>query len=152
MATRTWVQVLKHGLSKGFRNPKKEAELARLHFEWKARKERLECMVRIWKIHARREEEQRAWEEKNGWKSKVKAKQYDREERAREHLEELERERYWHSHRMQEFQDREDIHGMGFENRLDDPREDDFRDKWDIMEEEDADLSYQIACVRDYLY
>lgn len=152
MATRTWVQVLKHGLSEGFRNPKKEAELARLHFEWKARKERLECMVRIWKIHARREEEQRAWEEKNGWKSKVKAKQYDREERAREHLEELERKRYWHSHRMQEFQDREDIHGMGFENRLDDPREDDFRDKWDIMEEEDANLSYQIACVRDYLY
>ena len=146
MATRTWVQVLKHGLSKGFRNPKKEAELARLHFEWKAKKERLECMERIWKIHAKQEEEQRVWEEK------VNVQQYDREERARERLKELERKRYWHSHRMQEFQDKEDYWGMGFENRLEKPGEDDFNDKWDIMEEEDADLSYQIACVRDYLY
>ena len=151
MATRTWVQVLKHGLNKGFRNPKKEAELARLHFEWKARKERLECMVRIWKIHAKQEEAQRAWEEKIACRKK-KAQQYDQDERAREQLKELERERYWHSHRMQEFQNKEDINGMGFENRLDDAREDDFRHEWDIMEEEDADLSYQIACIRDYLY
>ena len=152
MTTRTWVQVLKHGLNKGFRNPKKEAELAQLHFERKARKERLECMERIWKIHAKQEQEQRAWEEKNGWKRKIKAEHYDREESARERLVELERERYWHSHRMQEFQDKEDYWGMGFENRLEKPGEDDFTDKWDIMEEEDADFSYQIACVRDYLY
>ena len=152
MTTRTWVQVLKHGLNKGFKNPKKEAERARLHFEWKARKERLECMARIWKIHEQQREEKRAWEEKNGWKRKVKAKQYDQEERARERLVELERKKYWHSHRMQEFQDKEDYWGMGFENRLEKPGEDDFNDKWDIIEEEDADLSYQIACVRDYLY
>ena len=53
---------------------------------------------------------------------------------------------------MQEFQDKEDYWGMGFENRLEKHGEADFRDKWDIMEEEHADLSYQIACVRDYLY
>ena len=151
MATTTWVQVLKHGLNKGFRNPIREANLARLHFEWKARKERLECMIRIWKIHAQQEEAQRAWKEKIGCR-KVKSHQYDPEERARERLEGLERERYWHSHKMEEFQNREDIHGMGFENRLEDPREDDFRHEWDIMEEEHADLSYQIACVHASLY
>ena len=140
------MQVLKHGLSKGFRNPKMEAERARLHFEWKARKERLECMARIWKIHEKTRGELENMQEK------VKAKQYDQEERARERLVELERKKYWHSHRMQEFQNKEDCWGMGFENRLEKPGEDDFRDKWDIMEEEDADLSYQIACARDYLY
>ena len=70
---KSWVQVLKNGLSNGFRNPKQEAELARLHFEWKARKERLEAFKRIWKIHAREEQEQRAREMK-------RAKRMDRDE------------------------------------------------------------------------
>ena len=41
MTTRTWVQVLKHGLSKGFRNPKMEAERANYTSNGKQRKERL---------------------------------------------------------------------------------------------------------------
>ena len=40
---KSWVQVLKHGLNKGFRNPKKEAEFA----ENKANEERLAELVKI---------------------------------------------------------------------------------------------------------
>ena len=67
---KSWVQVLKHGLNKGFRNPKQEAELA----EMKAKKERLEAFKRIWRIHARQEQEQRAWDMK-------RAKRMDRDEK-----------------------------------------------------------------------
>ena len=67
---KSWLQVLKHGLSKGFRNPKQEAELA----EMKARKERQEAFKRIWRIHARQEQEQRAWDMK-------RAKRMDRDEK-----------------------------------------------------------------------
>ena len=77
---------------------------------------------------------------------------YERDLRRKKRLEDLHRERYWLRERMQKKEDHEDYHGMGFENRLNEPGEDDFRREWDEMEKRVNDLDFEIDCMRDPLY
>ena len=153
---KSWVQVLKNGLSKGFRNPKQEAELARLHFEWKARKERLEAFKRIWRIHAREEQEQRAWEMK-------RAKRMDRDEKEdhwlkrmwwegeqvredmrRDRLDSLRTKKKELQQRMQNIADHSDYWHGSHDDRLNSIINTEYKTMWEGMEKQKEDLDNEI--------
>ena len=139
MAERTWADVLRKGLSKGFRNPIKQAKRAAYlaKIEEDAKKEALA-------------EEELKKEREYMLRLRGQRLSYYREKERKKRLEELERERYYHRNRMQEIEDHEDYWGMGHENRLDLIVETDYRDKWDIMEEELTDLNFRIAEANEY--
>ena len=153
---KSWVQVLKHGLSKGFRNPKQEAELAKLHFVWKARKERLEAFKRIWRIHARQEQEQRAWEMK-------RAKRMDRDEKEdhwlkrmwwegeqvredmrKDRLDSLRNRKKELQRRMQNVADHSDYWHGGHDARLNSLTNTEYKTMWEGMENQMDDLDNDI--------
>jgi hypothetical protein len=139
MAESSWADVLRKGLSKGFRNPIKQAKraayLAKIEEDAKREAEvEKERKIKIeYMLHLR-----------------GRRQSYYREKERKERLEELERERNYHRKRMQEIEDHEDYWGIGHENRLDLIVETEYSDKWDIMEEELTDLNFRIAEANEY--
>ena len=139
---KSWVQVLKNGLSKGFRNPKQEAELAQLHFAWKARKERLEAFKRIWRIHARQEQEQRVWDMKKAkrmdrdeyWLKRMRWEgEQVREDIRRDRLDSLKKKKEGLQRRMQNVADHSDYWHGSHDDRLNSITNTEYKTMWEGM-------------------